>query len=58
MPELRGPTSERGQVLDEQLRIKGVTGVPKWSDWMDTTEWVPELTWPGSIETYERMRTG
>lgn len=46
------PTRELGA-------INALAGLPGWSDfgaWMDQEEYVPELTWPRSVQTYGIIR--
>jgi hypothetical protein len=50
----RPPTNEIGAVIQGGSVLPGL---PPWRQWVDTDEFVPELVWPNSVLTYERMRS-
>lgn len=50
----RPPTQEIGAVLNGSFSMGGMA---PWTRFVDLDEYVPELTWPTSVRTYERMRS-
>ena len=44
-----------GSELGAETRV--TVGVPGWNTFVDEIEFVPELSWPQSINTYQRMRS-
>src|SRR4051794_27145535 len=50
----RPPTNEIGAVLNGAF---SPAGMAPWTRFVDMDEYVPELIWPASVRTYERMRT-
>lgn len=50
----RAPTSELGAVTHGSGGLGGQLAA--WNTFVDETEFVPELVWPNSVQTYERMR--
>lgn len=50
----RAPVRELGGILGGNLTPGGMA---PWTKWIDDQEFVPELTWPRSVRTYEIMRT-
>lgn len=51
---VRAPTSEIGAILNGAF---SPAGMAPWTKWVDNDEYVPELIWPNSVRTYERMRS-
>jgi hypothetical protein len=52
------PTTELGLVLQGTLSPSGMAAWGgSWGNFIDEQEWVPELIWPRSVETYTHMRT-
>jgi hypothetical protein len=49
----RPPTSQLGAVLGGAF---SPAGLAPWSEFVDTDEWTPELQWPRSVDTYNKMR--
>lgn len=49
----RPPTTELGAILGGAL---SPAGMAPWSSFFDDQEFVPELTWPRSVRTYDMMR--
>jgi len=53
----RPPTGERGGSVDVLSYSGGGYGLPGWQEFGgDPTEYVPELQWPVSVQTYEQQR--
>jgi hypothetical protein len=50
----RPPTNEIGAVVNSGVAIGGLAG---WTTFVDLDEYVPELIWPTSVRTYDRMKT-
>jgi hypothetical protein len=50
----RPPTNEIGAVVNGAW---GVGNMAPWVSFVDLDEYVPELVWPNSVRTYERMRS-
>lgn len=50
-PHPPAPTRELGA---ETQQVGGIAG---WASFIDEQEYVPELSWPASIQTYHRMRS-
>lgn len=50
----RPPTTELGAVEQGGFTAAGIA---PWRNWVDNEEYVPELIWPQSVRTYERMRS-
>ena len=49
------PTREIGAVLNGNF---SPAGMAPWNQfWVDTDEYIPELMWPASVQTYKYMRT-
>jgi hypothetical protein len=49
----RAPKSEIGTILQGTFSVEGMA---PWQNFVDTQEFVPELTWPRSIGTFEQVR--
>lgn len=50
----RPPTNELGAVMNGAF---SPAGMAPWTRFVDLDEYVPELVWPNSVRTYERMRS-
>lgn len=50
----QAPTNEIGTILQGSFSPQSMA---PWTSFVDQVEWVPELTWPTSVETYNKMRS-
>jgi hypothetical protein len=55
-PVISPPVEEIGRAADVGYST-GLGGLQPWSAWVDTREFVPELRFPQSVASYEKMRT-